>query len=301
MYKKIIVLFFGLGLYFGLDASSDTIFNEQDYEYQQKIEFIVMPQGTADQAEQVISDSISKHYFDTGLTRTKITEKIVNGIKTKTIETWITKNASYLTVMNGLGLGLALASAAVGTHYYTDPQAYTDFWKWISGNNDKNDTCNVHNQSLLSAEYYAKQPQAAQNLQNLKESLSLSQNLDEIFLLSDNIIKNGPSTSDKAEIADKLANLEKVIENYNKGAVNSLGYDLNKKEVIIHADLPFLKKYSEWQNDPWNTNASDVVPWTMYSGEYYAKHPQAARNLQDFKDSLYEYKEFQKQMDDDYR
>ena len=60
-----------------------------------------------------IADKTTTHSFDDGITRTEVTKEVKDGVTTKTVKTWTTRNASCITLSNGVKVAL-IAGAVVG-------------------------------------------------------------------------------------------------------------------------------------------------------------------------------------------
>ena len=82
----------------GVDRTAFDILQEK-YEHKIYTQEEIAPADAPDQ-DPIVTYSTKSHYFDTGLTRTKITTEITNGLRITTTEKWVTKHSSWATWSN---------------------------------------------------------------------------------------------------------------------------------------------------------------------------------------------------------
>ena len=73
---------------------------KEKYEHNIDKDEKIAPMYAQDHAPREISNKVRSHYFDTGLTRTKVTQEIKDGVIFTTTEKWITKHSSWATWSN---------------------------------------------------------------------------------------------------------------------------------------------------------------------------------------------------------
>lgn len=157
-YKKLVFFFFLVGL-----LSSGYILTKQDNN-----ELVEFPAYTTDKyiynkyvdqypitslhmylfgpynADTIITDRTTVHYFNNGVTRIKTTTQTCNDIVTKTVEVWTTKNPSYVTWTNSSIIASLVALCAIGgyTGYiviilqdptHLDYEYYVQLWCQLHG------------------------------------------------------------------------------------------------------------------------------------------------------------------------
>ena len=109
-------LFFGFFALQSSDVNLDEKFPQEsteEFEYLKIIEEKTVLKDTENQEPIVSYDTTSQHYFDTGITRKKITIEIKDGKSITTTETWITKKPSYLTKMNIAAVSTIIGALAI--------------------------------------------------------------------------------------------------------------------------------------------------------------------------------------------
>ncbi len=134
------LLLFGSLALQGSELNIDEKFPQEsteEFEYLKVIEEKSILKDTENQEPIVSYDTTSQHYFDTGITRKKITIEIKDGKSITTTETWITKKISYITYTNGaLAIAFAVPLTIAGTYYIWPNNNFfarriTDIAAWI--------------------------------------------------------------------------------------------------------------------------------------------------------------------------
>lgn len=150
--KKLRMFFTLVTLCFTMHGANENndfqAYSTEMHKYSKNVVEQTVAKDIADHAPKVTYDRLTNHWLDTGITRTKITEEIKQGLKITTTETWITKNPSYLTNMNiaaaaTMSIPVILAGSHLfknswedlqdtvkeWSHYFSSPHTYEQFEK----------------------------------------------------------------------------------------------------------------------------------------------------------------------------